>query len=523
MDAALERQLQKGWDGTCRVVFGTELGKVEDFRPWFSEYLPKTAMRKSCLSGKNVLLAADNYPKQAKFLSSDELAFNKDYALSINEIKDIDLLTRALAEKCEYTGNKCLGTSANVGQSDLVLDSQQVWNSTNIESSMCCDSSFMMRRGSKYCFGAGWGAMTEFAIRSVALLNIKRCFETHFSVNDSDCYFVFNCFGSHDLMFSFGQRNKGHMIGNLALPKEKYSALRKKLVGEIAEEIAVKKRYPSLFELMPNAPPLPMPSISLPERKDVKNVATVEKGFASTYKLIFKVEPRRSIERYAPWLERGTISAVKTTSIFGSETCYPQNMPLFSNLPKKRTVSETESMALASVHMEENDVETLGSVLGALGKIAYFTAEMYEGECHNINGTPLVLDAHDTYRGYESTCSMNTACTSLSLHSKYVYGCGRILESEFCMKCYNCQHLTRCFEMDTCQKCADSYFCHNCEGLSDCMFCFNMKGARNCIGNTQLTREEYMKARDALLKGMADELDATRALKMSIYNIGAKR
>ena len=77
--------------------------------------------------------------------------------------------------------------------------------------------------------------------------------------------------------------------------------------------------------------------------------------------------------------------------------------------------------------------------------------------------------------------------------------------------------------MDFCTKCSDCYFCHNCEGLTDCMFCFNMKGARNCIGNTQLTREEYVLARDALLKRMADELDRTRGLKMSIYNIGAKR
>jgi len=57
--------------------------------------------------------------------------------------------------------------------------------------------------------------------------------------------------------------------------------------------------------------------------------------------------------------------------------------------------------------------------------------------------------------------------------------------------------------------------------LTDCMFCFNMKGARYCIGNTQLTKEEYMKARDALLKRMAGELDAKCALPYSIFTIGA--
>jgi hypothetical protein len=48
-----------------------------------------------------------------------------------------------------------------------------------------------------------------------------------------------------------------------------------------------------------------------------------------------------------------------------------------------------------------------------------------------------------------------------------------------------------------------------------------MKGARYCIGNTQLTREEYMKARDAILAKLADEMDRTRGLKMNIYSVGA--
>ncbi|MCX6769617.1 MAG: hypothetical protein NT051_02970 [Candidatus Micrarchaeota archaeon] len=521
MDAELERHLQKGWDSTCKIVFGQELGKVEDFRPWFSKYLPKTARRKSCLSGKEVLLAADNYPKQARFLSSEELAFNKDYSLSINQVKDIDSLLAALAEKCEYTGNKCLGTSANVSQSDLILDSQQIWNSTNIESSMCCDSSFMMRKGSKYCFGAGWSAMTEFTMRSVALLNIKRCVEVHWSAHGSDCYFSFNCFGCHDLMFSFGQRNKGHMIGNLALPKEKYAALKKKLVGEIAGELAAKRTFPSLLELMPNAMPSPLPKISPAPDKDIKDMGKIDKDFASTYKVIFKRAPAAGIKGFQEWLERGTIAAVKATSIFGTVTCYPDNMPLYSNLPEKRLVSSRESIELAKLGMANEDVQSLAAVVKGLGKVAYVTAEIWEGECSNVNGTPLAFNTHNTYRGYESTYSEHTGCNSLALHSKYAYGCGRIIESEFCIKCSNSQYLVRCLEMDSCDKCADSYFCHNCEGLSDCMFCFNMKGARYCIGNTQLSKEEYLKARDLLLKKMADELDKTRRLEMSIYSIGA--
>jgi len=37
MDAELSRQLQKGWDSTCRVIFGQEMGELSDY----SKYLAK--------------------------------------------------------------------------------------------------------------------------------------------------------------------------------------------------------------------------------------------------------------------------------------------------------------------------------------------------------------------------------------------------------------------------------------------------------------------------------------------------
>ena len=105
---------------------------------------------------------------------------------------------------------------------------------------------------------------------------------------------------------------------------------------------------------------------------------------------------------------------------------------------------------------------------------------------------------------------------------KFVYGCSRIVESQFSMKCYDSLYLNRCFELDSCIKCADSYFCHNSEALQDCMFCFNMKGRRHNIGNTQLEKDAYAKAKDALVLQMAGELSKTGRLKWNIYNIGAK-
>ena len=524
MDATLERQLDKAWKSTCRVLFSRELaGDLSDYEPYLSEYLMPSATRKSHLSKKPVKLSSDLYPAIAHFVSSDEVEFNQDYKLTINEIKDIDSILSSLRSKAEYTGNLVLGNSSHAENSDLVLNSHFVKGSNNITDSTYIDLSFMMRRNSKYIFGSGWTAESEFMVRSVAGLEDRRVFETHFASKISDAYFCFNCFGCHDIMFSFGQRNKSHMIGNLCLPKEKYLSIKRALISEIAERLEKEKRFPSLLEFVPAPRPKETPSADFQVPKREQSMAKVEKGFASTFKIIFGIEPRGGLLAFEKWLLSGTMEIKEEKTPFGNVTHYPAGMPLFSSMPSGRVLAEYEALALSGIRLSESETTSLDAITRALSKIAFFTAELYEGECSNSIETPLAFNCVNTYRGYESTYSENTALTSLALHSKFVYGCGRIMESEFCIKCFNGLRLKRCLEMDGCTDCSDSYFCHNCEGLTDCMFCFNMKGARNCIGNTQLTREEYMKARDLLLKKMADELDATRGLRMSIYNIGAKR
>lgn len=521
MDAALDRQLDKDWRATCRVVLGREVGGLAQYLPWLGEYLPARARRKSHVSGKEVTLASDAYSKSARFASVEEIALNRGYKLGINQVKDLDGVLGALAENAEYCGNRLLGNCSSIEASDLVMNSHFVRNSTNVEDSTRVESSFMVRMGSKYAFAGGWGGGAEFMIRSVGFFNLKRVLEAHFCTHSSDMYFSFYCVGSHDLMFCFGQRNKSRAIGNLALPKDKYSELKKKLVSEIAERLERDRRLPSVFELAPPEPPKPLPKIAVPEAKAAGSFGTVEKGFSDAYSVLFKRKPKHGIAALAPWLESRCVRVREAPTIFGGKTYKPENFALFSKLPEKRMVGQDEAVELGKISLGEEEVSGLERLLSSVGKIAFFTPEFYDGECANNFETPIRFNSVNTYRGYDYTYAEHAACCSMAMNSKYVYGCGRAVESEFCMKCDNGLGLKRCFECDSCQKCSDCYFCHNCEGLTDCMFCFNMKGARNCIGNTQLSREEYVKAKDVLLAKMADELDAARGLKMSIYNVGA--
>jgi len=522
MDPELERALEKSWAGTCRALFGRELGGLGKYEDYLSEYLLPVAKRRSHASGKEVIVARDAYPQGARFISEDELTTNREYGLNINEIKDIDSLVAALREKLEYSGNRYLGNSAHVEKSDIILDSQFVYNSTNIEQSSHIHSSFMIRRGSKHVFGSGYTANGEHLARVVAGINLHRCFESHFLGDSSDIYFSFNCVGCHDLLFSFGQKNQSHLIGNLRLPKEKFRDLKAKLLAEIAEELEKNGRYPSLYELCPKGLSSTLPKIN-PQTPEVgSDVEPVERGFASTYSILFRKQPRR-ISELEGWLGENTIRVEEVKTAFGTTTCIPLNFGMISEMPRKRTVRVFDALELGKLALDEREIGSVSSIQKGLDKIAYFTSEFWAGENRNVMQNPIVLSSVNIYKGFEATYSENTAMTSISLHSKYVYGCNRVIESQFSLKSYNSLYLNRCFELDGCLKCSDSYFCHNSEALQDCMFCFNMKGRRHHIGNTPLDKETYAKTKGILVGQIADEIDKTKSLKWNIYNIGAMK
>ena len=512
-------RMDSAWRSACRVIFGREIGPLGRYRAWFGRSAPRGAKRKSHISGKEVSVAFDAFSQGARVASVEELAMNRGYGVSVNDMKDVDSLLSALSEKCEYAGNRHLGNSAFVESSDIVLDSQYVSNSTNIAESQYVDSSFMIRKGSKHIFGCGALGEGEFLVRMFDSYSLKRCFEGSIVGTSSDCHFCHNVLGSHEMMFCFGQRNRSYCIGNTQLSKEQYLELKRKILGEVADILEKEGSFPALHELVPNSPCAA--SLTLAPEKQVQNMAPIEKGFAATYNILLRRQPG-SIKEYEKWLTERTIGVHSAATPFGAQTFVPDSMPVLKEFPGQRLVTARESSELSRLQMPKNCMTGLEGVLSALPDVAFFTPELRDGQNSNIIACPHAYCVVNAYKGYDAVNAENVALSSMALNSKYVYGCHRVLESQFSLKCYNSQYLNRCMELDSCNKCADSYFCHNSEALTDCMFCFNMKGARHSVGNTALPKDQYASVKAALVGQIADELGRNKSLKISVFGIAEK-
>lgn len=517
-------ELNKAWKSACKVLLVDEIGELKEYEDWVGRYVAPGKKRKSHISGQEVILSNDRYCNAAHFVSSGESQKAPAQAtLSINEIKDIDSIVEALSDKWEYVGNRALGVSTNVESSDLIVDSHYVLESTNIQKSSYVFRSSLIGTSSKYVFGCVLIDEVEFATKCSGNWNTRRCVDSHWILDCSDIFFSYYCINCHDMLFSFNQKNKRCCVGNLELPKEKYLSLKSKLLSEIREELKRDKSFPSLFELVPNEKPKDGLKLSVAQELE-GDIGPINKAFKSTFKVIFKKESEE-LPIYEKWLSSGVVKVKEVLSQFGATTFIPDDYELghYSLYPEKRIVSYPESVELGNLQMDEKDTASLNAIRKGLSKIGYLTSEYSWGKNHNLVKSPFVYNATDVYKSFDTLYSQFVGLNSSSVRSKYVFGCRRIYDSQFCINCYDSHFLNRCFEVDTSVKCSDTYFAHNCEGLQEAMFCFNAKGKRHAIGNSELTPEQYRELRDKLVEEMAEEIIKNKSLKHDIFNVGCSR
>lgn len=520
MDPKLYIELNKAWKSTCRILLGDEVGELKDYEEWLREYFPAISKRKSHVSKKEVAIAMDDYCKTANFVSSDEVKEKTIDPLTINEIKDIDSILRAISEKWEYCGNRALGNSASVEGVDLAFDSRNIYDSINLDTFTDAFLVFNVNR-SKFAFGSGNFGESEFLIKFIRGTNVKRCFNCSHAFDSSELYCSHHMYACHDMLFCFHQINKNSCIGNLPLPKDKYLATKAKLLSEIRDEMKRSKGFPSIFQLVPNK--TPGFEMKTPAKSKMKgDMSRIEKAFSSTFKIIFKKD-FRDIGEYEGWLSRRIVPLKGITSPFGVDIFIVQYHPsfrAFSLIPEKRSVTYEEGMELGKLHITEDKLTGLEKVKEWFSEFCCFSVEYFSGENSNIISTPTVDHSANIYKTYTSIYSENCGVDSWALFSKYLFGCHWTRDSQFCVKCYNGHFLNRCFEVDSSIRCLDTLFSHNCEGLSEAMFCFNVKGKRYAVGNLELPKEKYAKLRDSVVEQIADEILKKKEYKLDAFNVG---
>jgi hypothetical protein len=519
--AALDRR----WRIACRVLFKRDIGPLWEYSDWLAKGTEPLIYRKSSISGKDVIYAIGEYSEGSKWVAMDEVdLWEKFEPLGINQIKDIESIVAAVRERVRYTGNVVLGNSGFVQNSSNISDSFYMHETGTFGNCKYIAYSTVGRL-CEDCFGCNGIGESQFCAKSCETYRVKRCFEFWMGQNSSDCYYVHNLSSCSECMFCFNLKNKRHAIGNLELEPSKYYAIKERLVEQIADELESKKRVPSLVEMVGSLSVQKLQIKPMRRAKAEAAMAPIEESFAKTCKLLFGEMLPGKIDDYAGWLKRHVRKSEKNFSAASGEPIATWDYSNYFLLPRNRLLAQEEALELGrsqKISSAEAESLTLGSAGKTIGKIAFFSTEYAEGENANVIECPTSTQSANCYRASPIVYSKYCAYSFWPRSCEHIFGSDTIFDSEFCINCYHSVNLKRCFEMDSCRDCSGSYFCHNCENVHDSMFCFNVKNKRYAIGNAEVGREQFAKAKKMLQEFVLGCLKAKRDVELDIYNIGAK-
>lgn len=518
-------EVNRKWKSTCKVLLGGEVGELEAFAPWLSEFKRESKIRKSGETGKEAVFGVLPYYDGSKWLSFEDVHFEKKYGpISINDVKDFDSLVEAVSERIAYTGSIVLGNCGSVQSSSYVIDSFFVYRSEQVfESKYVAYTTHCI-----YCdcvFGCQAASCT-FGIRANDYL-CNRNFEVHKVDYSSDIYYSQGLSGCSECIFCFNLKNKRHAIGNLPLAPDKYSALKKKLLEEMRQELAEKKRLPGLLEMFAAqkadyAGVRRAASSAAAPAGEMEDKAPIEQAFSETAKIILG-RPRSIIDSFAPWLSRqGALFEEGKSCASGKRLAIP-DYALFFKFPRDRLLSQAEADAAGEkLKLSEKEAEELqlGNAGKLLNGIAYFCPDWQVGTNKNNIDCPTAIDSANCYRNVINIKAKGCAYNFWPRNSETIFGsyaCG--ISSSFCLKCYFSKNLSRCFEVDAGRNCTDCYYCHNVENCHECILCFNVKNLKCAVGNHELPKEEYMKIKGRMLSEINSQLDARKAVRQRVFSL----
>lgn len=505
---------------TFNLLLGDGEAELGEFEGYLQQYLRPPAMKKSTLTGKTVVFSGDGYCRNSRSVSYDETSERRFKPLNLNEIKDIDNILDAIDDRIYYTGNKVLGNSELVANSDLCIDCFHVANSTNIRNSKYVAYSTMIRE-SEFVFGSSTSGKARHMIRTVSY-NSARCFDAYYVADTSDTYFSHNCVGCTHNMFSLNQRGSRYVIGNLQLEKDRYFKLKTKLLGEVREKLLRDKMFPSIFNLRWR--PHGLPEIAVKESPAEQNTRKIDKAFGVTTRIVLGKD-LGPVVLFETWLGEHTATVEMKKTGFGRETPVPfSSFPFFLDVDRDRFATNEEALELGKLKIElGEDAITVEKIRNRIESIAYYSPEIKVGKNQNIIGCPLSENSINLYKVVDANIVKDSGVSGQVFNSENIFGSFWVIDSRFCLNCYHSANLSGCFEMDGCSNCRDSMFCHNSENLDNCMFCFNTKSKRYAVGNVELGREEYLRIRGLVLGQIVEHLEREGRFDYDIYNIGCKR
>jgi hypothetical protein len=242
--------IEKSWASTSKLIFGSEIGALQQASGYLKEPLRKTSTVKTPYGSEAYFADIFFFPAipKERMVSNEEATELAKMSLKNEEMGTLGAVLSNLEKIAFYRINFRGGSEMNNANTAIAYDSInafEVLDSTGSKNNAYCT----MALSSSYCFGSFRAVHCEFCVRCHNCSGLSRCLEMDSCSNCRDSMFCHNSENLTDCMFCFNTKNKHYAIGNVEIGRESYMRIKKILLDGLVAKIKAGEKTAGIYSM----------------------------------------------------------------------------------------------------------------------------------------------------------------------------------------------------------------------------------------------------------------------------------
>ncbi len=247
---------------TCRTIFGSEIGGLQEREGYLAEKIVKIKKAKTPF-GSTVFVPAEPIVAfspllEKRLVTYDEAEELSGISLSEGDCQSLQGIFSSLGKIAYYRANIFFGNYQNNPLTVIAYNSTNsyyAFDTTNGKYNAYC--TFVL--DASYCYGCFRVVHCDFCVRCHNCTNLSGCLEMDCCSSCRNSLYCHNCENLSDCMFCFSAKNLKYAVGNVEMGREKYLQMRELVLSAISRKMAAGERVPDIYSIGTEKPGTGMP------------------------------------------------------------------------------------------------------------------------------------------------------------------------------------------------------------------------------------------------------------------------
>jgi hypothetical protein len=238
------KEIDKAFADTTKLLFGKELGPLEDYEDWLTHRIPEGRNLKSATSKKMLYVpgyAIFRYIPKGAAADLKAMATLSKKQMALGGDENLRNIAGKLKEIAVYVTEFVEGENLDVTDSTIYMNLCHAYKTVDCFHTKYAAYSFWSDYGD-HTFAVSKSFNCKFSVKCYDSGNIIRSLEVDFSKNCSDVMFCHNCDNVRDSLFCFNTKNLKYAVGNVEIGKEAFMEVKKKFVSYALAKLEKEKR-----------------------------------------------------------------------------------------------------------------------------------------------------------------------------------------------------------------------------------------------------------------------------------------